>query len=103
MKNDSPFRDESEANPESVLEKLKRWDRLRKVVAMTSDTMLKQHQSEKDIDDIAPRLIAALELVEQKAQQGQRKNSGYWEGYHDGMIAWAREIRAVVNGETKGE
>lgn len=53
--------------------------------------------------DYLPRLIAALELVEQKAQQSQRKNSGYWEGYHDGMVAWARKIRAVVNGETKGE
>jgi hypothetical protein len=56
---------------------------------------------------VLQRLIETLELVEAKAtivHSSEKKDVGaYMAGHNDGELELARELLAVVNGETKGE
>lgn len=107
MKNDSPFRDESAANTESVLEKLKRineaqveWE-----TAIIPDLPHKERYFDGILRMFAyedlPRLIAALELVESKAKQPVESGVHYGFGFVAGRIDFAREVLAVLNGGAK--
>lgn len=115
MKNDSPFRDESEANPEkasldaersdTVLEKLKYCE---EVLEFRRDYLVDNYYEDEDVErvqqclNLLPCLIAALELVEAKAKEVTSYD--VWGGVpQEPKVDFAREIRAVVNGETKGE
>lgn len=109
MKNDSPFRDESEANPESVLEKLKRYnedlEELNKIegfgTARSEWEDVRAYSRCHFEIHILPRLIAALELVEAKAFKEIPGNKHFISDSH--VKNFAREVLAVVNRETKGE
>lgn len=82
---------------ESVLEKLK------EVLEMSGGYSMMQLHSPtfsqrvalEEFVRIMPRLIAALELMEAKAAD---EINNTWD-----VLRFAREVLAVVNGETKGE
>lgn len=100
---------------ESVLEKLKRYKTLQDARAWDypDDEIVEQWQDLHNwyCEAFKDRLIAALELVEAKAKeepwidyrQGRHPGEIWKLGVDNGEINFAREVLAVVNGETKGE
>jgi hypothetical protein len=48
-----------------------------------------------------PRLIAALEWVENKKQTLDKVTPIGWDGYDNGQYAFAVELLQILNGETK--